>query len=302
VKTLSPISFIYINDRKKMLKKANTHSILTVIATIIAIYLPMPAQAVDLPSNSVLISTGIDFSSGKYGAEETTDMLYIPLTFKYATDQWSSGITIPYISLESSGDVVIGPDGRPVPIPGGGSTSESGLGDITASFTWFAYPGTEKLPIVDVTGRVKLPTADEDKGLGTGEFDWALETDLIKGLDRHSLFFTVGYKIFGDTDTVKINNVFYGSIGDSYRYNKTTSFGAFYDIREATTEFTEGMSELTGFISHRMNPKWKVMGYLVKGFSDGSPDIGAGVLFSRDTGFAEIGRIIPSLRRDIFSF
>jgi hypothetical protein len=302
VKTLSPISFIYINDRKKMLKKANTHSILTAIATIIAIYLPMPAQAVDLPSNSVLISTGIDFSSGKYGAEETTDMLYIPLTFKYATDQWSSGITIPYISLESSGDVVIGPDGRPVPIPGGGSTSESGLGDITASFTWFAYPGTEKLPIVDVTGRVKLPTADEDKGLGTGEFDWALETDLIKGLDRHSLFFTVGYKIFGDTDTVKINNVFYGSIGDSYRYNKTTSFGAFYDIREATTEFTEGMSELTGFISHRMNPKWKVMGYLVKGFSDGSPDIGAGVLFSRDTGFAEIGRIIPSLRRDIFSF
>jgi hypothetical protein len=287
---------------KKMLKKANTHSILTAIATIIAIYLPMPAQAVDLPSNSVLISTGIDFSSGKYGAEETTDMLYIPLTFKYATDQWSSGITIPYISLESSGDVVIGPDGRPVPIPGGGSTSESGLGDITASFTWFAYPGTEKLPIVDVTGRVKLPTADEDKGLGTGEFDWALETDLIKGLDRHSLFFTVGYKIFGDTDTVKINNVFYGSIGDSYRYNKTTSFGAFYDIREATTEFTEGMSELTGFISHRMNPKWKVMGYLVKGFSDGSPDIGAGVLFSRDTGFAEIGRIIPSLRRDIFSF
>jgi hypothetical protein len=287
---------------KKMLKKANTHSILTAIATIIAIYLPMPAQAVDLPSNSVLISTGIDFSSGKYGAEETTDMLYIPLTFKYATDQWSSGITIPYISLESSGDVVIGPDGRPVPIPGGGSTSESGLGDITASFTWFAYPGTEKLPIVDVTGRVKLPTADEDKGLGTGEFDWALETDLIKGLDRHSLFFTVGYKIFGDTDTVKINNVFYGSIGDSYRYNKATSFGAFYDIREATTEFTEGMSELTGFISHRMNPKWKVMGYLVKGFSDGSPDIGAGVLFSRDTGFAEIGRIIPSLRRDIFSF
>jgi hypothetical protein len=238
-----------------MLKKANGYSLFTAITTVIAISLPVTAQAVDLPSSHVLITTGVDFSSGKYGAEESTDMLYIPLTFKYGTDKWSSGLTIPYISLESPGDVVIGPDGTPIPIPGGGSTSESGLGDITTSFTWFVYPGTETLPIVDVTGRIKLPTADKDKGLGTGEIDWALETDLIK-------------TIFGDTDLVKINNVFYGSIGNSYRYNKTTSFGAFYDIREATTEFTEGMNELTGFVSHRMNPKWKVMGYLVKGFSE----------------------------------
>ena len=285
-----------------MLKKANSYSLITAITTVIAISLPMTVQAVDLPSNHVLITTGVDFSSGKYGADESTDMLYIPLTFKYGTDKWSSGLTLPYISLESPGDVVIGPDGTPIPVPGGDSTSESGLGDITASFTWFAYPGTETLPIVDVTGRIKLPTADEDKGLGTGEFDRALETDLIKTLNKNSLFFTLGYKIFGDTDLVKINNVFYGSIGDSYRYNKTTSFGAFYDLREATTEFTEGMNELTGFVSHRMNPKWKVMGYLVKGFSDGSPDVGAGVMFTRDTGFAELGRIIPSLRRDVFSF
>ena len=285
-----------------MLKKTNTYSIFASIVIAIAAGLPVNAQAIDLPSNHVFISTGVDFSTGKYGAEESTDMVYIPLTFKYGTDKWSSGLTLPYISLESPGDVVIGPDGIPIPIPGGGSTSESGLGDITGSFTWFAYPGTESLPIVDVTGRVKFPTADEDKGLGTGELDWALETDLIKTLDKNSLFFTLGYKIFGDTDLVKINNVFYGSIGNSYRYNKTTSLGAFYDIREATTNFTEGMNELTGFVSYRMNPKWKVLGYLVKGFSDGSPDVGAGVLFTRDTGFAELGRIIPSIRRDIFPF
>ena len=262
----------------------------------------LPSHAIDLPSRHVVITSGMDFSTGKYGADESTDILYIPLTFKYGTDQWTSGLTIPWLSIESPGEVIIGPDGQPLPIPGEGSTSESGLGDITASFTWFAYPGTETLPIVDVTGRIKLPTADEDKGLGTGEIDWALESDLVKGIDNHSLFFTVGYKIFGDTDEVKINNVFYGSIGDSYRYSKNMSFGAFYDVREATTDFTEGMSELTGFLSYRLNPKWRLMSYLVKGFSDGSPDFGAGLLVSRDTGFDELGRILPSIRGDIFGF
>lgn len=285
-----------------MLNYKKCHELIKAVIVITAVTFTPSLQAMDLPSNHVLISTGMDFSTGKYGAEESTDMLYIPLIFKYGTDKWSSGLTIPYISLESSGDVVIGPDGRPVPIPGGDATSESGLGDITGSFTWFAYPGNETLPIVDVTGRIKFPTANEDKGLGTGELDWALETDLIKPLQNHSLFFTLGYKIFGDTDEVKINNVFYGSIGDAYRINKSTSLGAFYDIREATSDFTEGMNELTGYVSHRLTPKWKIMGYLVKGFSDGSPDVGAGFLVSRDTGFAEITRIIPSIRRDIFPF
>ena len=150
------------------MNNANRYSFFKAIAFVMVITLPVTAHAVELPSNNVLITTGMDFSTGKYGGDEDTDMLFIPLTFKYGTDKWSSGLTIPYISLESPGDVVIGPDGTPIPVPGGASTSESGLGDITASFTWFAYPGTETLPIIDGTGRIKLPTADEDKGLGAG--------------------------------------------------------------------------------------------------------------------------------------
>lgn len=256
----------------------------------------------ELPSNNVLFTTGVDFSSGDYGSDQTTDMLFIPFTAKYGTDKWSASMTIPWISLESDGQSVIGPDGRPIPIPGGEATSESGLGDITAAYTWFAYPGTETYPIVDVTGRIKLPTADKDKGLGTGELDFALEADLIKGIDKHSLFLTLGYKIFGDTPDFEIDNVFYTSIGDSYRYSPETSFGAFYDARQATSDFSDGVSELTGFVSHRLTPKWKLMSYLVAGFSNASPDWGVGVMFTRDTGFDELGRIVPSRWRNVFQF
>jgi len=256
----------------------------------------------ELPSNHVLFTTGLDFSTGKYGTDQSTDMLFIPFTGKYGTDKWSATVTIPWISLQSDGDFIIGPDGRPIPVPGGEATDESGLGDITAAYTWFAYPGTETYPIVDVTGRIKFPTADEDKGLGTGEVDFALETDLIKGFDKHSLFLTLGYKIFGDLPDFDIDNVFYTSIGDSYRFSPDTSFGAFYDARQATTEFNDGVSELTGFVSHRLTPKWRLMSYLVAGFSDASPDWGVGVMFTRDTGFDELGRILPSQWRNVFQF
>ena len=271
-------------------------------AFVIAAMLSATNANAELPSDHVLFTTGLDFSTGDYGTDQTTDMLFIPFTGKYGTDKWSATVTVPWISLQSDGSFIIGPDGLPIPVPGGEATDESGLGDITAAYTWFAYPGTDTYPIVDVTGRIKLPTADEDKGLGTGEFDFALETDLIKGFDKHSLFLTLGYKIFGDTPNVEIDNVFYTSIGDSYRYSPKTSFGAFFDARQATTEFSDGVSELTGFVSHRLTPKWKLMSYLVAGFSNASPDFGIGVMFTRDTGFSELGRIIPSQWRNVFQF
>lgn len=272
------------------------------VGALLALLLCSTPAAAQGPSRHVLFTTGLDFSTGDYGSDQTTDMLYIPFTTKYGTDQWSATLTIPWISLESDGETIIGPDGRPIPVPGGEPTSESGLGDITAAYTWFAYPGTETYPIVDVTGRIKFPTADEDKGLGTGEMDFALETDLIKGINQHSLFLTLGYKIFGDLPDFEIDNVFYMSIGDSYRYSNQTSFGAFFDARQATTEFSDGVSELTGFVSHRLTDKWKLMSYLVAGFSNASPDWGIGVMVSRHTGFDELGRILPSLRRDVFQF
>jgi hypothetical protein len=282
---------------RDMIKSAGLVGLLTMTA----LFVPSDAGA-ELPSRNVLFTTGFDYSSGDYGTDQTTDMLFIPFTAKYATDQWSMSLTLPWLSIDSDGDFVVGPDGRPIPVPGGEPTSESGLGDITAAYTWFAYPGTDTYPIVDVTGRVKFPTADEDKGLGTGEMDFALETDLIKGIDRHSLFVTLGYKIFGDKPDFEIDNVFYTSIGDSYRYSPATSFGAFFDARQATTEFNDGISELTGFVSHRLAPKWKLMSYLVAGFSDASPDWGVGVMVTRDTGFDELGRILPSQWRNVFQF
>jgi len=38
------------------------------------------------------------------------------------------------------------------------------------------------MPLVAITGRIKLPTADADSGLGTGEFDEGMGLELTKAL------------------------------------------------------------------------------------------------------------------------
>ena len=64
------------------------------------------------------VGTGVDYSTGKYGGTTATDIVYVPVTGKYMTDDWLFKLTVPYIS-------VTGLDGV---IRGIGHTTTSGMG------------------------------------------------------------------------------------------------------------------------------------------------------------------------------
>ena len=61
-----------------------------------------------------------------------------------------------------------------------------------------------------------------------------------------------------------------------------------YDFREKTTENGNSLSELTPYLTYRINKDYKLMGYLVAGLADGSPDYGIGFTVSRLFGLDEI--------------
>jgi hypothetical protein len=245
-------------------------------------------------------SVGVDYSTGKYGENDSTDILYIPLSVKYETDSYALKATVPWLQIDSPGGVVVGggPDailtGQPT---GGGRTTDSGLGDIVLAATAYAYPGSDTLPMVDFTGKIKVPTADENKGLGTGEVDYAVETELTKIYGKSALFGTLGYKVFGDPPGTEINDVFYLSLGNAYRVDPKTTVGLLYDVREATVDSRDGVNELTPYVSLKTGRSLRVLGYLVAGLSDGSPDWEIGVVLSRDTGVDELRRYLPSFLR-----
>ena len=52
--------------------------------------------------------------------------------------------------------------------------------------------------MVDFTGRIKLPTASESKGLGSGKTDFAVQVNVDKNFNGPYVSSGLGYKILGD--------------------------------------------------------------------------------------------------------
>lgn len=239
-------------------------------------------------AGTVGFGTGFDYSSGDYGDESTTDIIYVPFTVKYQNDFSAFKLTVPYISISTEGDVV-GSGSDVVVLENGNETTgesetNSGLGDTSFSATYFLYEGSDEspaIPMIDLIGKIKIPTADEEKGLGTGEYDYYFQTDLtwIVGM-KTAVFTTLGYKIYGDPEEYDLNNVFYGSLGGAYQIKKGLSTGLIYDTRQASTDSGTATSEVTVYVSKKFGEKYKTLLYGVKGFSDGSADYGIGLTLS----------------------
>ena len=66
-----------------------------------------------------------------------------------------------------------------------------------------------------------------------------------------------------------------------WRLSAVTSVGLYHDWRERLRPRGSEVSETTAYVSVRLDPTWKLQLYGVKGFSDASPDYGAGLMVSR---------------------
>ena len=228
------------------------------------------------------VGVGLEYTTGKYGATQSTDQLYVPFVVKHETGPWIFKATVPYLRVSGPGNVIGGgPDRIVVPGVDEARRTESGLGDVVASAFYNILDERKGGLGVDLGFKIKLPTADEQVGLGTGETDYAFQVDFFKPFGATTLFGTVGYRIYGDPPQGELRDVPYGSIGLSQRIAGDSSIGVAYDFRPNIVNGGADISELTAFWSKRMSPEWKFQLYGVVGFSDASPDAGAGVLLER---------------------
>lgn len=90
--------------------------------------------------------------------------------------------------------------------------TESGITDLELGAKWNFLSETNALPAVSLTAAVNLPTADEDKGLGSGETDWDVTIVLSKTLaDRLTAHLNIGYCFIGSPETEPADDVTHGS-------------------------------------------------------------------------------------------
>ncbi len=247
----------------------------------------MVFSAAALADDPFSLSTGFDFSSGTYGNAQSTQILYIPVTAKYQSDDWTLKLTVPYIQISGPGGVIQG-FGRITTTSttstsgprfgrntGGASSVNSGLGDIVASADRTVYTGDALT--LDLVGKVKFGTADPNKGLGTGQNDYSGQVDatyVVSGAT--SLLATAGYKIVGAPVGVTVNNVAFGSLGLDQKTSDTTNMGVMFDYVQKVTAVGYDQKDATLYLSEKLSSGLKLQGYVLKGFTYGSPNYGVG--------------------------
>lgn len=260
------------------------------LATSLALLL-VPGLAV--ADGEFTLSTGASHSTGTYGSDITTDISTLAVTARYDAERWNLSASLPWLRVSGDPNVLPGtgpvlnlnPLGRgrlglvldePQDDFGSRRGAASGAGDVTLR-AGYALASTGPV-LAELSTTVKLATADEDKGLGTGANDYGVALDVSREWDRASVFGGVSYTRLGDTDFIAAADVLGANLGTGWRAGRG-QLGLVYDFRESASSSFDDRSEVTGFYSvntARGNP-FQV--YVLAGLSEGSPDWGTGVSY-----------------------
>ena len=232
--------------------------------------------------DGISLSVGLEFDSGDYGTADTTDTWRIPFSLQYQKGAFFAGASMPYIDTRSTGTIILSNNRNshqkgPVTRSSNTSVSKaSGFGDLTLS-AGYRFPASEEDSLIyNISVHIKLATADENKGLGSGENDYAIEAGLSNYFDKYSLFASVGYQFNGDTATINYDNTLYANIGFGVPQSNGNQLGAMLDYSQAASAGFDDALELSGFIDIPVSSQRSLYFYLLTGLSDGSPDYGLG--------------------------
>lgn len=232
------------------------------------------------PSND--LSFGSYYSKGDYGQTLDTSIYYFPLSYERSYGKWSLQASVPYLEISGAGNVLVNVGGvgreelevldNPV-----ASGNNRGVGDTVLSAT-YQLPALAKLkPFFDLGFEVKIPTANEAKGLGTGAYDYGLQLDAYQQVGQTTLFATLGYKIRGRSDLfVSMTDSAFVSLGFARPLGERLSAGVIYDFREAASKNSGETHEVLPYVSWAIANEWTLMSYVVKGFTEDSADIAVG--------------------------
>lgn len=245
------------------------------------------------------LTTGATYSSGNYGSSITTDIWSAPFTAGYQAGRWTLKLTVPYVSVHGSGDVIPGtglvdnnnPLGRGLgDLLGGGatpgatqqpsSTSASGLGDVVASAGYTLFYSDDRTAAITLTGKVKFGTADVNKGLGTGQNDYGVSVDGYKTFGQWTPFGGVGWMNYGSSPYIRLDNGMNANTGVDYRLESSDSIGVYYNYRQPIAVGGASQGEVTAYWNHKIHDSFRLQTYALGGTTKGSPDWGGGASIS----------------------
>lgn len=226
-------------------------------------------------------STGVEYSSGEYGGEETTEVIAVPFGVRLTVDNWTFRASSSYLYV--SGPADISDDGESGGGPGAvvRSGSERGVGDTTLSVERaFREIGGSDL-YAEVGVRARLPSGDEEKGLGVGAVDYSVVSEAGIATDIGGAYVSAGYRFLGERDSgPERQDGMQAGVGAWVPVGNRVRVGAFGNWREGSVDGNDDPSSAGAYVSYRVAERLRVTFSASGGLSDASPDYTAGVRFN----------------------
>lgn len=231
-------------------------------------------------------SSSFNYDTGKYGTTARTDTVYIPFTLKRYYNYGEVSVTVPYLR-QSSAETITRVGGLPALVKKRSATAgavrgSSGPGDILVRGTYELKKNAADSFDLSLAGTLKLPAADREKGLGTGEPDEGVGVEFAKDVTPRWTLLTDAYvTIIGDPPGADLKDQFAFDIGFSRPFSGDILITVLYATRSALVSGNPDPRELSCTAEHRAGNGNRYSGGLLLGLSEGSPDIGLSIGLSR---------------------
>jgi len=154
-----------------------------------------------------------------------------------------------------------------------GNASETGVGDIYASIGYRQLLDSSVTNYLRTSFAIKLPTADETRGLGTGETDYGLFVNYRRQISVLAWTYSAGYVVTGDPPGTDISDSFIYGIMGSRRFSRSyLSLGLEGGLQ--TSNQVDDPLAMVGHMFFQVYPARFIHFSYMAGISDASPDYG----------------------------
>jgi hypothetical protein len=228
-------------------------------AALAVLFTFMVAGTASAGGRSYLAVSG-GYKTGDFGTPVRTDLEYLSATLGYASPDYDLSVTMPSLSLS-------------------GATTERGAGDIILRGEHILLPAGSSGLSLDGSVAVKLPTADETKGLGTGEPDYGAFFGLHQRLGTWKVSLFSGYIWTGDPPGTDYRDIYLYGIGLTKMFTRTEASVSF-EGRKSLVAGTKDPQEVHAGFFHILNTDYAVKASGFIGLNDGGPASGleAGII------------------------
>jgi hypothetical protein len=245
-------------------------------------------QIDDDGSYRMLLSAGVGRFTGDYGQDEKTTLDVLSLNARWYFNRAEIQVSVPYLRIDGGADVTW-VDGQPV-ATGGDSGSddqrkESGLGDVVLRGEYYLHTGTNTSPWIIGLLRVKVPTGNEDRGLGSGATDVETGIGLIQRQGPMNWLADVGYTFVGNTGGLDPRNELRLGAGVSVPFGRDERSNSYVYFENRTNRY-EGSDDRRSIAvgvstSLTQAKRLRLSASMFFGLSDSAEDVGMYLTFGR---------------------